>query len=83
MSKSVMEIIELSLSGQDPMTEYVPDRPYGQDLTDMLPNVDELGVLGDKTLNLSKLKQDVKDDTAMRDERDTDATPVSEKQEER
>lgn len=75
MSKSVQEIIEISMSGQDPMIEYVPDRPYGQDLTDMLPNVDELGVLDD-TINVTKLTENAKDYSSVPDVRDTDTSSV-------
>lgn len=82
MSKSVQEIIELSMSGQDPMIEYVPDRPYGQDLTDMMPNVDELGVL-DETINvqLNNNNKDVKDYSSVSDVSDTDNPSVPEKTE--
>ena len=52
MSKSVQDIISMSMAGQDPMLSYVPDIAYGQDLCDVYPNVDELGVLDD-TINLN------------------------------
>jgi DNA segregation ATPase FtsK/SpoIIIE-like protein len=53
MSKSVQDIISISMSGQDPMMSYVPDIAYGQDLSDVFPNVDELGVLDD-TVNVQQ-----------------------------
>lgn len=81
MSKSVQEIIELSLSGQDPMVEYVPDRPYGQDLADMLPNVDELGVLDD-TINLKNVTENAKDNSPVFDERSSNVDAVSQDQKE-
>ena len=64
MSKSVQEIISLSMSGQDPMLSYVPDIAYGQDLTDVYPNVDELGVLDD-TINLNTTNDNVKDNSTV------------------
>lgn len=45
-AKSIADIIAMSLDGQDPLVQYVPDRPYGMDLTDVLPNVDEFNVSG-------------------------------------
>lgn len=45
-AKSIADIIAMSLDGQDPLVSYVPDRPYGMDLTDVLPNVDEFNVTG-------------------------------------
>lgn len=80
MSKSVQEIIELSMSGQDPMIEYVPDRPYGQDLCDMIPNVDELGVLDD-TINLNNVNEYAKDHSSVSDERASNSDAVPQDQE--
>lgn len=77
MSKSVQEIISLSMSGQDPMMSYVPDIAYGQDLCDVFPNVDELGVLDD-TINLNPSNENAKDNTAVRDVGNTDTPSVSE-----
>lgn len=45
-AKSIADIIAMSLDGQDPLVQYVPDRPYSMDLTDVLPNVDEFNVSG-------------------------------------
>lgn len=75
MSKSVQDIISISMSGQDPMMSYVPDIAYGQDLSDVFPNVDELGVL-DETINVQQNNQDVKDNSAVSDVSDTDNSPV-------
>lgn len=49
-AKTIADIIAMSLDGQDPLVSYVPDRPYGMDLTDVLPNVDEFNVTG-KVIN--------------------------------
>lgn len=49
-AKSIAEIIAMSVEGQDPLVQYVPDRPYGKDLSDVLPNVDEFNVTG-KVIN--------------------------------
>lgn len=80
MSKSVQEIISLSMSGQDPMLSYVPDIAYGQDLSDVFPNVDELGVLDD-TINLKSTNDNAEDNSAMRDVGNTDTPAVSEEAE--
>lgn len=45
-AKTIAEIIAMSVEGQDPLVQYVPDRPYGKDLSDVLPNVDEFNVTG-------------------------------------
>lgn len=79
MSKSVQDIISMSMSGQDPMLSYVPDVAYGQDLSDVFPNVDELGVL-DETINFNS-NDNVKDNSSMRDVGNTDAPAVSEEAE--
>lgn len=81
MSKSVQEIISLSMSGQDPMLSYVPDIAYGQDLSDVYPNVDELGVL-DETINLNT-NENVKDNPSVRDVGNSDTPAVPEKAEEK
>lgn len=81
MSKSVQDIISISMAGQDPMMSYVPDIAYGQDLSDVFPNVDELGVL-DGTINLKNLTEDVKDNPTVSDERSTNVNAVSEDQKE-
>lgn len=76
MSKSVQDIISISMAGQDPMMSYVPDIAYGQDLSDVFPNVDELGVLDD-TINVQQNNnQDVKDNSAVSDVSDTDTSAV-------
>lgn len=81
MSKSVQDIISLSMSGQDPMMSYVPDVAYGQDLSDVFPNVDELGVF-DHTINVQQSNnQDVKDNSSVSDVSDSDTSSVSEKTE--
>lgn len=81
MSKSVQDIISISMAGQDPMMSYVPDIAYGQDLSDVFPNVDELGVL-DETINLKNLTENVKDNPTVSDERSTNVNAVSEDQKE-
>lgn len=45
-AKTIADIIAMSLDGLDPLVSYVPDRPYGMDLSDVLPNVDEFNVTG-------------------------------------
>lgn len=80
MSKSVQEIISLSMSGQDPMLSYVPDIAYGQDLSDVFPNVDELGVL-DETININS-NENAKDNTTVRDVGNTDTPAVPEEKKE-
>lgn len=81
MSKSVQDIISISMSGQDPMMSYVPDIAYGQDLSDVFPNVDELGVL-DETINVQQYNNhDVKDNSAVSDVSDTDNSSVPQKTE--
>lgn len=78
MSKSVQDIISISMSGQDPMMSYVPDIAYGQDLSDVYPNVDELGVL-DETINVQQNNnQDVKNNSAVSDVSITDDSSVPE-----
>lgn len=79
MSKSVQDIISMSMAGQDPMLSYVPDIAFGQDLSDVFPNVDELGVL-DETFNLNS-NENAKDNSSMRDVGNTDAPAVSEETE--
>lgn len=81
MSKSVQDIISLSMSGQDPMLSYVPDIAYGQDLSDVFPNVDELGVL-DETINFNNDKENVKNNPTVPDERPSNTDAVSEDQKE-
>lgn len=56
-AKSIADIIAMSLDGQDPLVQYVPDRPYGMDLTDVLPNVDEFNVTG-KVVNPDPASKD-------------------------
>lgn len=86
MSKSVQDIISISMSGQDPMLSYVPDVAYGQDLSDVFPNVDELGVLDDTINlnkdNLNKDKENVKDNSTVSDERFANVNAVPEDQKE-
>lgn len=79
MSKSVQDIISLSMAGQDPMLSYVPDIAYGQDLCDVYPNVDELGVLDD-TINLNST-DDAKDNSTVRNVGNSDAVAVPEETE--
>ena len=43
-SMSISEILDYSLTHSEAL-EPIPDVPYGLDLTDIYPNVDELGVL--------------------------------------
>ena len=43
-SMSISEILEYSMTHSEAL-EPLPDVPYGLDLTDIYPNVDELGVL--------------------------------------
>lgn len=43
-SMSISEILDYSLTHSE-VLEPIPDVPYGLDLTDLYPNVDELGVL--------------------------------------
>ena len=43
-SMSISEILEYSMTHSE-VLEPIPDVPYGLDLTDIYPNVDELGVL--------------------------------------
>lgn len=43
-SMSISEILDYSLTHSE-VLEPIPDVPYGLDLTDIYPNVDELGVL--------------------------------------
>lgn len=65
-AKSIADIIAMSLDGQDPLVSYVPDRPYGMDLTDVLLNVDEFNVTG-KVVNdvpLEKSVENVSQDTS-------------------
>ena len=81
MSKSVQDIISISMAGQDPMMSYVPDIAYGQDLSDVFPNVDELGVL-DETINLKNVTENVKDNPTVSDERSTNVNAVPEDQKE-
>lgn len=79
MSKSVQEIISMSMSGLDPMLSYVPDIAYGQDLSDVFPNVDELGVL-DETLNLNS-NANAKDNSNVPNVGNSDTPAVSEETE--
>lgn len=80
MSKSVQEIISLSMSGQDPMLSYVPDIAYGQDLSDVYPNVDELGVLDD-TINLNSSNDNAEDNSTVPNVGNSDNIAVSEEAE--
>ena len=80
MSKSVQDIISMSMSGQDPMLSYVPDVAYGQDLCDVFPNVDELGVLDD-TINLNSTNENAKDNSTVPHVGNSDDTSVLEKAE--
>lgn len=57
-AKSIADIIAMSLDGQDPLVQYVPDRPYGMDLTDVLPNVDEFNVTGQVINDVPPVKSD-------------------------
>ena len=79
MSKSVQDIISMSMAGQDPMLSYVPDIAFGQDLSDVFPNVDELGVLDD-TINLN-FNDNAKDNTTVPNVGNSDDTSVSEEAE--
>lgn len=57
-AKTIAEIIAMSVEGQDPLVQYVPDRPYGKDLSDVLPNVDEFNVTGKVINDVSPVKSD-------------------------
>lgn len=46
-SMSISEILDYSLTHSE-ILEPIPDVPYGFDLTDIYPNVDELGVLDNR-----------------------------------
>lgn len=46
-SMSISEILDYSLTHSE-ILEPIPDVPYGLDLTDIYPNVDELGVLDNR-----------------------------------
>lgn len=46
-SMSISEILDYSLTHSE-VLEPIPDVPYGLDLTDIYPNVDELGVLDNR-----------------------------------
>lgn len=79
-AKSISEIIAMSLEGGDPLVNYVPDRPYGKDLSDVLPNVDELNVTGqviNPDVEPQKPESDVSQDTTGNSCSNNDDTAVS------
>ncbi len=81
-AKSIADIIAMSLEGQDPLVSYVPDRPYGMDLTDVLPNVDEFNVTG-KVVNdvpPEKSVENVPQDTSDNSGSNNNDTAVPEKE---
>lgn len=81
-AKSIADIIAMSLDGQDPLVQYVPDRPYGMDLTDVLPNVDEFNVTG-KVVNdvpPEKSVENVPQDTSDNSGSNNNDTAVPEKE---
>ena len=80
-AKSIGEIIAMSLDGCDPLVQYVPDVPYGKDLSDILPNVDELNVTGqviNPDVEPNNNKNDVPQDTGNSGSGDNNPTAVSE-----
>lgn len=81
-AKSIADIIAMSLDGQDPLVSYVPDRPYGMDLTDVLPNVDEFNVTGKVVNDVPPEKSDdnVPQDTPDNSGSNNDDTAVPEKE---
>lgn len=81
-AKSIAEIIAMSLEGQDPLVQYCPDRPYGLDLCDIYPNVDELNVTGrviNPDVSPSKSESDVSQNSGDSGSSDNHDSPVSEK----
>lgn len=81
-AKSIAEIIAMSVEGMDPLVQYVPDRPYGKDLSDVLPNVDEFNVTG-KVINdvpPEKSDENVPQDTADNSGSNNNDTAVPEKE---
>lgn len=81
-AKSIADIIAMSLDGQDPLVQYVPDRPYGMDLTDVLPNVDEFNVTGKVVNDVPPEKSDenVPQDTSDNSGSDNNNLAVPEKE---
>lgn len=81
-AKSIAEIIAMSLEGGDPLVNYVPDRPYGKDLSDVLPNVDEFNVTGqviNPDVEPQKPESDVSQNTGDSGSSDNNVTAVPEK----
>lgn len=81
-AKTIAEIIAMSVEGMDPLVQYVPDRPYGKDLSDVLPNVDEFNVTGKVVNDVSSLKTDenVPQDTSDNSGSNNNDTAVPEKE---
>lgn len=55
-SMSISEILDYSLTHSE-VLEPIPDVPYGLDLTDIYPNVDELGVLDSREESVEESKE--------------------------
>lgn len=81
-AKTIAEIIAMSVEGQDPLVQYVPDRPYGKDLSDVLPNVDEFNVTGKVVNDVSPEKsvENVPQDTSDNSGSNNNDTAVPEKE---
>lgn len=56
-SMSISEILDYSLTHSE-VLEPIPDVPYGLDLTDLYPNVDELGVLDGRDEVVEEVNKD-------------------------
>lgn len=54
LALSIEDIFRLAMDGQDPALEFVPDTSYFEDLSDILPNVDELHVVTPENQNVSE-----------------------------
>lgn len=54
LALTIEDIFQLAMDGQDPSLEYVPDNSYFEDLSDYLPNVDELHVVTPENQNVSE-----------------------------
>lgn len=53
LALSIEDIFKLALDGVDPSLEYVPDTSYFEDLSDILPNIDELHVVTPSSDNVA------------------------------
>lgn len=63
-SMSISEILDYSLTHSE-VLEPIPDVPYGLDLTDIYPNVDELGVLDSRDDVVDVVGEDKKVDNVI------------------